>query len=278
MIKNYKLFLESNRRSSSISSQEAIDIIKSNCRDFLKERVVKIFRGIDSDDEFLLVKPSEGTLRRSANASNHYTLLIDNSDRWKEFPKRSKSIICTTDELHASAYGDVYYVIPFDGARIGMCPAPDIWTSFGGSGIYNLDSLTADLERLGVSDFDFKSMSDDLKKLEDKVVNKELKMDVPSKLASIIYKTLSGSSYNWDFGRDISKIVSRFSEIREGGLNTSLLDYLDEIFDPKRNRFKITSYSDIDRNEHLKTSKEVWTDSNCIMVNSSESGFLEELN
>jgi len=263
MITKYKLFLE--RRSNEITKQGAIDIIKNNCKDFLKDKTPKIFRGIDHSNDtpdFLLVKPSDGLLRRSANAGNHYTLLIDNSPRWSSYPKRSRSIICTTSSEKALSYGECYCVIPFDNAKIGICPENDIWVSFEKIGIKRLESFTYDLDQLGVTDSDFSSMLSDFKKLEDKIVNGEIKME-RSKISSLLLRTFSGNPYSYDFGEDTSDILVNYKNLEN---RPSLYEYIDELFDPIKNGFNLSSYKDMSK--YLNTDLEVWTDSNSIMISS----------
>lgn len=273
MIKNYKLFLESRRQP--ISKQEAINIIRNNCKEFLVDKKLKIFRGVGYDNEdsdFVLIKPSEGLIRRSANTNNHYTLLIDNSEEWSHFPKRSKSIICTTSLEHAHNYGYAYCVIPFDNANIGVCPENDIWDSFVESGISSLDSFTYDLSKLGISDYDFESMKSDFKKLEDKLITGDIKMNTPSKLISLVLKTLGGHTYNWDFGSDTSNIISNYMKLEN---KKSLFEYIDELFDPDNNGFKTSNYRDLGIGGDL----EVWTDSNCILISANIiDSILKELN
>jgi len=263
MITKYKLFLE--RRSNEITKQGAIDIIKNNCKDFLKDKTPKIFRGIDHSNDtpdFLLVKPSDGLLRRSANAGNHYTLLIDNSPRWSSYPKRSRSIICTTSSEKALSYGECYCVIPFDNAKIGICPENDIWVSFEKIGIKRLESFTYDLDQLGVTDSDFSSMLSDFKKLEDKIVNGEIKME-RSKISSLLLRTFSGNPYSYDFGEDTSDILVNYKNLEN---RPSLYEYIDKLFDPIKNGFNLSSYKDVSK--YLNTDLEVWTDSNSIMISS----------
>lgn len=278
MIKNYKLFLE--RRSSPISKQEAIDIIKNNCKDFLKDKTPRIFRGIDHNNDtpdFLIVKPTNGLIRRSANAGNHYTLLIDNSSRWVEYPKRSKSIICTTSAEKALSYGECYCVIPFDNAKIGVCPENDIWASFEKSGIRRLDSFTYDLDQLGVSDSGFSSMLSDIKKLEDRIISGEVKMQ-KSKISSLLLKTFSGNPYSYDFGEDTSAILYNYKKLES---RPSLYEYIDELFDPIQNGFNLSSYRDMSK--YSDSDLEVWTDSDSIMISygvylNSMDEVLKELN
>jgi len=68
--------------------------------------------------------------RRSANTMNYYTEIVDNSDRWSMYPKRSQSLICSTDLATAYGYGTVYVVLPQGNPVIGICPAGDWWHSF----------------------------------------------------------------------------------------------------------------------------------------------------
>jgi hypothetical protein len=67
--------------------------------------------------------------RSSQNSSNWYTLILDNHPKFKDFPKRSKSLICATKYKIADNYGggNVIAVIPFNSAKIGWINAPDIW-------------------------------------------------------------------------------------------------------------------------------------------------------
>lgn len=67
--------------------------------------------------------------RKSDNTYNYYTELIDTLPAFKDFPKRSRSLICTPSKTKAKPYGKLYKIFPFDGAKIGICPHKDIWDS-----------------------------------------------------------------------------------------------------------------------------------------------------
>lgn len=71
------------------------------------------------------------TERKSANTSNHYTVIIDEALRLDDntHPLRSKSIICANyyNKAHAEDYGKLYAVIPFNEAKIGVTASDDIW-------------------------------------------------------------------------------------------------------------------------------------------------------
>lgn len=112
-----------------LENDEAINIIKDKCSDW-NYNDLPIYRGTDLSFDYILINPSERT-RKSANARfNIYTTLIDNSPYWKEYPKRSKSLICTLDKNKAINYGYNYRVIPFDNSKWGICENSDIWFSF----------------------------------------------------------------------------------------------------------------------------------------------------
>ena len=77
---------------------------------------------------------SLATTRASENSTNHYTLILDNVPSRASMPKRSKSLICSTSNNHASYYATrmgvrahCYALIPFNDAVIGVCNRIDIW-------------------------------------------------------------------------------------------------------------------------------------------------------
>jgi hypothetical protein len=53
---------------------------------------------------------------------------MDNLPSWKDFPKRSQSVIGLTSEDPRVIFGfHRYLIIPFDGARFGVAPSSDLW-------------------------------------------------------------------------------------------------------------------------------------------------------
>lgn len=92
--------------------------------------VCQIFRGENARSEGVLYVEPAKFKRRSANTDNYYTEIVDNSDRWQMYPKRSQSLICSTDLSTASGYGTTYVVLPQGDPVIGVCPGGDFWVSF----------------------------------------------------------------------------------------------------------------------------------------------------
>lgn len=90
-----------------------------------------IYRGMKDIGDYAIVQGDLGS-RISRNTTNHYTKIIDNNIKSinKDYPLRSKSIICSTSRETASNYGPVVYVIiPYPDTIIGKCPSDDIWRS-----------------------------------------------------------------------------------------------------------------------------------------------------
>jgi len=102
----------------------------------------RIYRGMHIYEQNFFYQPQldPGT-RRSANVANWYTLIMDNVPEWQDFPRRSASVICTTDPEQSSDYGATFTVMPFGNPTIGICPAEDIWYSFPSLKKLQMESL-----------------------------------------------------------------------------------------------------------------------------------------
>ena len=98
----------------------------------------KIFRGDSSIANHLAAVAIPG-IRKSQNTSNIYTrLMSDILSSWKQYPKRTRSFICSTSAKEASLYVEpnqtsskhYFCVFPENDTLIGLCPKNDIWNSF----------------------------------------------------------------------------------------------------------------------------------------------------
>lgn len=118
--------------SEKVPIGRALSVFNKHCNRYSPENQ-PIYRGIENvDADYLIVDPTKYK-RSSISGWNQYTLLMDNTDPWKAYPKRSRSHICSTLIHVAQTYahdGNVYHVIPFDGAKFGVCPNADIYQSF----------------------------------------------------------------------------------------------------------------------------------------------------
>jgi hypothetical protein len=240
-----KTFLLQEGRSKEISEEEAINLIKKNCQQALKG--TPIYRGIrrSSTVNYMFIDPKSGKPRVSANTRNYYTLINDNSPYWKQYPKRSRSIICTTDSMSASRYGWVKRVFPYDGAKIGVCPERDYWLSFQKIlGEYiTLDEFNNILYKLintkaniyGFNDSSYKNIVESFKTFD------MFMKDSPKLLESIKNEYPMFKDY------DPEKIT--------------FLEYVQKLLSPKPNGFKLKKSGD-----KLPREREVWTDSKSVLV------------
>lgn len=128
-------------RSKNITLDEAAEYVVKNCSHSLKGTLIR--RTTDSSwrDEARFTDPAKGQARISRNTSNYYTLIIDNSPKWKRFPKRGKSIIATTGSA-------AYNVFAENKSKYGVCYSHDMWDSFRQSGIYSLDDFNDSIEEM----------------------------------------------------------------------------------------------------------------------------------
>jgi len=238
-----KQYILNEGRSQIISEDEAMNIIHNKCSDSIKKDATPIYRGIRNNHDYMFVDPKKGEPRISANTKNYYTLLNDHSHYWKEYPKRSRSIICTTDMDMSNNYGWVYRVYPYNGSKIGVCPANDYWVSFKSvlkllpSNVFDMDEFNEYLEdfirkklNVMISDNSYKELEHDLK------------------MASIMLndKPKTDSIWNLEFLK---------------GYDGDLLKYLQKLMAPKPNGFKLKKSGD-----KLPKDKEVWTDGKSVLI------------
>lgn len=97
---------------------------------------LEIFKGLGdgskvSDKTGFFVFNGYTTERISPNTqTNFYNIFFSNDKSWSKFPKRNKSLICTTNLMQANSYGEEYFVIPGPDTLFGRCSGADIWYSF----------------------------------------------------------------------------------------------------------------------------------------------------
>ena len=236
-----KSFLLQEGRSEALSHDETIDLIKKHCQKALKS--TPIYRGIRISRPYMFVDPKKAEPRVSANTSNYYTYINDNSPYWKKYPKRSQSIICSTSKSETIGYGYTYRVFPYDNAKIGVCPERDYWFSFYKTINTDMDDFNDDLikiirSRSNISDFN----DDSYKKIVDgfKTFDRLMK-DQPQRLEAL----------KMDF----------MFLIKYDPNKTTFLEYIQKLLSPEPNGFKLKKSGD-----KLPKEREVWTDSKSVLV------------
>lgn len=247
----FKQYINESQRSANLSEDDALNLVFDKCKNALQayRKGTIIYRGTSGFNS-KLVDPKKSPERESANTHNYYTLIFNNHKLWNKFPNRE--IICTLDKRTAFDYGDTnegvsFVVFPFDGAKVGVCPAEDMWYSFkklnGGleSFMYFLHGI---FELTGHVPQTYK----ELQKCILKINKSEYKDEIYDRCLSF---NLDGNEF-LNSVKDFDKFVATY-------------------FDPKKNNFKVTSINNI-----KGKLQEVWIDSKAVLI-PAEAGILHEI-
>lgn len=244
-------------RSKKINNEDAFKLAKE-CKHAINTYLTSgevLRRGLhvkgDPDStrymgDYLMVEPKKFRRKSAYVGSNYYTLLMDNLPSWKQYPKRSQSIVCDTGYHHASDYsvaGNLYYVFPVNGSKVGVAPEDDIFSSFDFAGMNWFSN------RMGASGFDDRS-----------------------------WKALVKSFQEFDDASETERNNSIFDvEDINDEYNGNLLDTLNIIMDPKKNGFTLRKAG----YKYDDEWNEAWTDGKCLLVNESAmtgfQGLLEQI-
>jgi hypothetical protein len=252
-------------RSKLIRKDTANKFIQKYCTTSLHKHTqgINIYRGRGPSTDSLIINPKQSE-RKSRNTNNIYTSLIDSSTNWKDYPRRSRSIIATINILAADAYGQTYSVFPVNGSKIGICSNNDFWLSF----------------KYIKNRFGIRSMGDFNEKL-DEFFNR-LKLTIEEGTGKYIRDNISSTSpdnINTILDKYQSALTDNVFEIMVSDYNNSVLDkqlvkyldsggkfreFFDEILDPVKNEFELTTIENFTLDD--KYDREVWTDAISVMV------------
>jgi len=253
-------------RSKTISLKAAVDYVIMNCDHSLGGTQIKRDITVGWRDDARFTDPKKGKPRISRNTTNHYTLIVDNSPKWKRYPPRSQSIICTTREKG-------FYVFAENKSRFGVCPSYDFWPSFEGSGIWDMDGFNVSLTELahfiltdvpgyeGIWDTSINQIRKTFAMIdEEKTKDYEGFM---KKLGDVD----RGRSFMSDSSNEFLFPYVRKPEIK-------LNSFIENLLDPNKNGFKVKFAG-----SRIMGEKEVWTDGKAILVNwTMMETFMNEIN
>jgi hypothetical protein len=204
-----------------------------------------IYRRTNKKDKIIFIKPSQYE-RASMAGYNFCTLLVDNSKYWKEYPKRSRSIICFSgDGKDDGIYDDfgkyLFRVIPKLNAKIAVCPSYDIWYSFNKC-LRFIDNFLNEYIETYIEDIDdFNHLLKKVFKLKEKdnfdvIKNKINKYTLSDKQKKFLIK------YNF----------------------RTLYELIDYYLSPGLNGFQLVNY---DNNFKITKNREIWTDADSLLIN-----------
>ncbi len=230
----------------------------------------RIYRGIESNKKIFQLDSSK-IERIAGHAKNYHTLLMDYIlPEWSNYPDRSRSFICATDEGTAASYGNLYRVYPIGNPLIGICHFSDLWESFRNFEVQDTHDF---FNWLGKS-IGYKFI-DDLSSIKKglKIADKQwpkLKIDYKKYL-----KGKEEEDYNYyNYGTTTRKTAGssklnafenaiEFFESESLKFN-SVTDLLRYNFNPKRNNFKLAKLSQC---SDTGDDNEIWFSGPAIFVN-----------
>jgi hypothetical protein len=263
----YKLLNES--RSIRIDEEEAEEYLLKHCEKTLNNGF-KIYRGnIYIDDMYYKLNPSGKDFvdRTSPFARlNIYNLLLSNLPSWKAYPKRNRSVICTTDIENAYQRGDNFYyrVVFKDNTKVGICPAYDIWDSFKEiqPNLNELNSIVVNM----LYELDIISSIDDIKNVTFNQLKKFLsEVDVIKNEVKKL-DDYHDNRYGYVFFNTSKKIIKEYFKS-----DLTFKDYLNILLAPTPNNFKMV----LSQSSQSFKDREVWSDGECILL-SNESYLFEK--
>jgi hypothetical protein len=194
--------------------------------------------------------------------------MIDNSEKWKDYPKRKHSVICAVNESHVgneyrvyplTKYNDILkkYNIPyFEDSKWGVCPDYDIWESFYHNPFFEHVEDLSEMNRIISQIY----TSTKYNKLEQYNYN-----IFKSQLESVNYEDVQKLI---DMSSDMNPLSSEILKILKYMIDNklNLYEMFDYILDPVDNGFKVEIYSKL-KNKYKFTNNEVWTDTPVLYIN-----------
>jgi len=267
----FKAFLQESSSVSSaykpISEEQLYTLAHTQFSEAFGERYPYIIRGMNKKDDHNIFLVSGIKGRVSANTSNDYTVLTDAHPGWQKYPKRSESLICTTANNieYAQDFGEVFMILPENGAKIGLCSGFDFWESFpiftkhlrksfsdryiSGVNIFN-DTLrglmhAADI-KLPEHNTSYVKLVGALNQISDYIQNKN-SPHVSAEEKKFFATVLSGEE--------------------------SMLEFCNRILDPETNGFKLVSYKEL--KPYSTKNHEVWLSAPSLAIISPEHDYPE---
>ena len=264
---NFKQFLESTANGeqiniSALDIEGAIDTLNTHCKNalWMLEKNSPLYRGdprTRTTGGFAIIDLTTST-RKSENTSNYYTEIFDNIPSMSKFPKRSKSLICSTDLDRAEGYSGntaPFIVIPFDDSKIGVVNEDDLWqtgvTLFGDlNGIADHNDNWRRLQT--VCSLDNENVP---KGCWDFIVwlSNEIEKDSEDVVHAFVEVFGSPGKFN----------VSKFKQYLK---DKTLLDYIDLQYSPSSTGFTVCRSSN---KAMLTQDTEVWVDGKVVVISSS---------
>lgn len=268
MIKRWKEFLLEEVLYKKNSRGDIIEGSKEDLKDILTKYApwydpnceTPLYRSVmtgtidKSDFTYKIIDPKK-FVRRPPTTENYYNIIIDNSENWKKYPKRSRSIMTHTDKDKTEQYGNkIFRVIPLKENSKCTSVQNDYWKAFSLAS-WKFDNILTD----SLNDFN-KSIKNTFN-----ITSKNPSMSNLKKLLSSNNLNKNSTSYlkNTRLAKKIEKEYGSIYEWIEKKIfvpehsDVELFNY--------NNKTKFEDYVPGIRNEGY----EVWTDEKCLLIDES---------
>ncbi|MCK9416030.1 hypothetical protein M0Q97_05155, partial [Candidatus Dojkabacteria bacterium] len=215
--------------------------------------------------DYYLINPKKHD-RKSANTRNYYTYIIDNSKDWEEFPKRSKSLICSLYFNREISNG--FVVIPIEDGNFGVSNVLDFWAAFDKlhSLNRNFDLPVFNLMLNQLYQVFFKNeLDDDSAEIFFEQISKLT--DIISKTSETDFKNLYFHVDNISYPQDVKLLFKYFKSNIDKGIDCR--KSMEILFNPKDNNITHMKYSQLKNyivGREVWFREEVWTDSECLLI------------
>lgn len=263
MIFNYKKFLiESYREDTEILNgfKQFYTLYKQNCTHH-NAKQIKLYRGIERDEDFLLIDPTKYK-RDTVTGISVINYIVDNSKYWNDYPNRRDSIFVMPNKNKAELFvneGNIYWVIPYDNYNFGVCPKNkymEISFKFLQNKIFrdstnfwkNIQNIFKQILNINLNFSTYQNTEQSISTMQQNIT-----IDFINNLK------------NNTLNKNIDLYITFFENYLKS--QTTLMSYLEILYDPKMNGFNNTN--NLDELSYLKdTDTELWTNNKCLLVNS----------
>lgn len=246
--------------------QDLFDQYKDKVSDAIKvSNVLSLWRGASNEGPVRLIDPTKFSKPRESQTGFNFLLeWTANDPLWKKFPARTRSVIAATDYDTAEQFGTAYKVLPFNGAKIVICPVED----FNNPGSF--PAMESMVDPFDSYQFLAEYLTDFFMRLAMRLraVAKTYPMQVQllhelDKLDPNDHQTLR----DLDMGPvdELVNILLYQKKIH----NTGAYNIFANLLSPKANNYELVGIQQAGKIDY-NTSHEVWTDSPCLLINEDE--------
>lgn len=159
--------------------------------------------------------------------------IMEQFPNWKDYPLRSRAIICSTDKHYAANYGGgkVVAMMPHNGVRIAVCPTSDMKNAFAAGWSKSVSGQEPSVTDLGK--WIGTAIQEQFGAYEEaKLISRLKNITVGSLRVAKAKKKASGST---------AIPFDRLTKALQDTQFNNLYDALVYLLDPKRNKFSIMS-------------------------------------